>query len=209
VSITDYDICPECDLLLKAALPKIGEKAHCPRCGLLLSHPRKRSIERTFALSIAGFILFFPSLLLPMVGVTIMGNVSTGVLYAGVIALFNDGMEAVAIVVFLASILFPLVNISLALLISGHLYFNRYHRYLTVWMRWMQNLNEWGMLEVYMLGIIVACVKLVALAQLNFGWGLYAFVALLIITTLLTSNLDNVLFWQRIEQLRKGRHHAG
>jgi paraquat-inducible protein A len=144
-----------------------------------------------------------------MVGVTIMGNVSTGVLYAGVIALFNDGMEAVAIVVFLASILFPLVNISLALLISGHLYFNRYHRYLTVWMRWMQNLNEWGMLEVYMLGIIVACVKLVALAQLNFGWGLYAFVALLIITTLLTSNLDNVLFWQRIEQLRKGRHHAG
>lgn len=209
VAITDYDICPECDLLLKVALPEIGEKAHCPRCGLLLSQPRKRSIERSFALSIAGFILFFPSLLLPMVGVTIMGNVSTGVLYAGVVALFNDGMEAVAVVVFLASILFPLVNISLSLLISGHLYFNRYHRYLTVWMRWMQNLNEWGMLEVYMLGIIVACVKLVALAQLNFGWGLYAFVALLIITTLLTSNLDNVLFWQRIEQLRKGRHHAG
>lgn len=209
MAITDYDICLECDLLLKAALPKIGEKAHCPRCGLLLSHPRKRSIERTFALSIAGFILFFPSLLLPMVGVTVMGNVSTGVLYAGVIALFNDGMEAVAIVVFLASILFPLVHISLSLLISGHLYFNHYHPYLATCMRWMQNLNEWGMLEVYMLGIIVACVKLMALAQLNFGWGLYAFVALLIITTLLTSNLDNVLFWQRIHELRKERHHAG
>ena len=206
---TNYDACPECDLLLKPAQPKLGEKVHCPRCGLLLSRPRKQSIERTFALSIAGFILFFPANLLPMVGLTVLGNANTGILISGVIALYNDGMEAVAIVVFLASILFPLVHLCLSLLISGHLYFNRYHPYLATCMRWMQNLNEWGMLEVYMLGIIVACVKLMALAQLNFGWGLYAFVALLIITTLLTSNLDNVLFWQRIHELRKGKHHAG
>ena len=205
---TNYDACPQCDLLLNSAHPKIGEKAHCPRCGLLLSRPRKRSVERTFALSIAGFILFFPSVLLPMVGITIMGNANTGVLYAGVVALFNDGMVAVAIVVFLASILFPLVLISLSLLISGHLYFNRPNRYLGGWMRWMHRLDEWGMLEVYMLGIIVACVKLMALAQLKFGWGLYAFIALLIITTLLTSSLDSELFWQRIEKLRKENNHA-
>jgi paraquat-inducible protein A len=205
---TDYDACPECDLLLKSAQPKIGEKAHCPRCGLLLSRPRKQSVERTFALSIAGFILFFPANLLPMVGITILDNANTGILFSGVLALFNEGMVAVAIVVFLASILFPLIHISLSLLISAHLYFNRSNRYLAQWMRWMSHLDEWVMLEVYMLGIIVACVKLMAIAPLIFGWGLYAFIALIFITTLLTSNLDEELFWQRIWQLRKDNTHA-
>ncbi|UOA09379.1 MULTISPECIES: paraquat-inducible protein A [Methylobacter] len=205
---TNYDACPECDLLLKPAQLKIGEKAHCPRCGLLLSRPRKQSIERTFALSITGFILFFPSVLLPMMGITVLGDANTGTLLSGVIALFNENMWPVAIVVFLASIMFPLVHISLSLLISGHLYFKRSNRYLVTWMRWMYHLDEWIMLEVYMLGIIVACVKLMAIAPLKFGWGLYAFIALIIITTLLTSNLDNRLFWQRIEQLRKENNNA-
>ena len=204
---SNFDACPECDLLLKSAQPKNGENAHCPRCGFLLSRPHKQSIERTFALSIAGFILFFPANLLPMVGITVLGNVNTGILMSGVIALFNDGMVAVAFVVFLVSVLFPLVHISLSLLISGHLYFNRPNRYLAGWMRWMHHLDEWVMLEVYMLGIIVACVKLMAIAPLIFGWGLYAFIALIIITTLLTSGMDTGLFWQRIEQLRKENYY--
>jgi len=204
---TNFDACPECDLLLKSARPKIGEKAHCPRCGLLLSRPRKRSVERTFALSIAGFILFFPANLLPMVGITILGNANTGILLSGIVALFNDGMVAIAILICLASILFPLVHISLSLLISGHLYFNRPNRYLARWMRWMQHLDEWAMLEVYMLAIIVACTKLMALAPLKFGWGLYAFIALLIVTAMLTSSLDKELFWYRIGQLRQENNH--
>lgn len=208
MNITHYDACPECDLLLNPALLNIGEKAHCPRCGLLLSRPRKQSIEHAFALSIAGFILIFPANLLPMVGIKIMGNTSNGMLYSGVMALFRENMWAVAIVVFLASILFPLLHISLSLLISGHLYFNRYNRYLVRWMRWMQHLDEWVMLEVYMLGIIVACVKLMSIAELKFGLGLYAFIALLIITALLASNLDNTLFWQRIDQLRQENKDA-
>ncbi len=122
---------------------------------------------------------------------------------SGVITLFNEGMIAVAIVVFLASILFPLLHICLSLLISGHLYFNRPHRHLIKWMHCMHHLDEWVMLEVYMLSIIVACVKLMALAPLEFGWGLYAFITLIIITTLLSSNLDEALFWQRINQLSK------
>jgi len=207
-SPANYHACPECDLLLRPALPNVGEKAHCPRCGLLLLRPHKQSIERTFALSIAGFILFFPANLLPMVGISMMGNANTGILFSGVLALFNDGMEAVAVVVFLASILFPLLHISLSLLISGHLYFNRANRYLVHWMRWMHHLDEWVMLEVYMLSIIVACVKLMSIAQLKFGWGLYAFVALIVINTLLTSGLDEDLFWERITQLRKRKNNA-
>ena len=203
MSKIEFDACPECDLLLNTALPTIGEKAHCPRCGYLLQRPRKQSIERTFALSIAGLILIFPANLMPLVGIKVLGNTRDGTLWSGVITLFEEHMWAVALLVFLSSILFPLLNIFLSLLVSAHLYFKKPNRYLADWMRWLQHIDEWAMLEVYTLGIIVACVKLASMSELKFGFGLYAFVALLIVTGMLASSLDKVLFWRQIGQLRK------
>ncbi len=197
----ELEACPECDLLLVPPLPEIGEKAHCPRCGLLLQRPRKNSVERTFALSIAGLALIFPANLLPLAGINVLGTSKDAILFSGVVSLFYENMLAVAVLVLLSSILFPVLNIILSLLISGHLYFNRPNPHLPRWMRWLQHLDEWAMLEVYMLGIIVAVVKLSSMAELRFGFGLYAFVGLLIITSMLSSSLDESLFWRRIDQL--------
>jgi paraquat-inducible protein A len=202
MSRIELDACAECDLLLNPAQPAMGDKAQCPRCGYLLQRPRKQSIERTFALSAAGLILILPANLLPLVGIKVLGNTRDGTLWSGVATLYQEDMWAVAILVFLSSILFPLVNIVLSLLVSGHLYFRKPNRYLPRWMRWLQHIEEWAMLEVYTLGIIVACVKLASMAELRFGFGLYAFVALLIVNAMLASSLDQYLFWRRIEQLR-------
>ncbi|WAK04115.1 paraquat-inducible protein A [Methylobacter sp. YRD-M1] len=202
MSRIELDACAECDLLLNPAQPAVGDKAQCPRCGYLLQRPRKQSIERTFALSVAGLILILPANLLPLVGIKLLGNTRDGTLWSGVATLYQEDMWAVAILVFLSSILFPLVNIALSLLVSGHLYFRKPNRYLPRWMRWLQHIEEWAMLEVYTLGIIVACVKLASMAELRFGFGLYAFVALLIVNAMLASSLDQHLFWRCIEQLR-------
>ena len=202
MSRIELDACAECDLLLNPAQPAMGDKAQCPRCGYLLQRPRKQSIERTFALSVAGLILILPANLLPLVGIKVLGNTRDGTLWSGVAALYQEDMWAVAILVFLSSILFPLVNIVLSLLVSGHLYFRKPNRYLPRWMRWLQHIEEWAMLEVYTLGIIVACVKLASMAELRFGFGLYAFVTLLIVNAMLASSLDQYLFWRRIEQVR-------
>ncbi len=168
-----------------------------------MQRPRKQSIERTFALSIAGLILMFPANLMPLVGIKMLGGAKDGTLWSGVIALFEEHLWGVAVLVFLSSILFPLLNIILSLLISGHLYFKKPNRHLACWMRWLQHMDEWAMLEVYMLGIIVACVKLASTSELKFGFGLYAFVALLIVTGMLASSLDKVLFWRQIGQLKR------
>jgi paraquat-inducible protein A len=199
----EFEACPECDLLLNPALPEPGDKAHCPRCGYLLQRPRKQSIERTLALSLAGLILIVPANLLPMVGIKIFGNSQDGNLWSGVSALFKEDMWAVALLVLLSSVLFPLVNLGLAFLISLHLYIKVPNSHLAHWMRWFQHLNEWAMLEVYALGIIVACVKLAGMAELRFGLGLYAFVGLLIVNAMLSNELDCHLFWQRIGKSAK------
>ena len=200
---TNFSACPECDLLLNPSEPVVGDNARCPRCSYLLQRPRKQSIERTFALSIAGLILIFPANLMPLVGIKMLGGAKDGTLWSGVVALFEEHMWGVAALVFLSSILFPLLNITLSLLISAHLYFNKPNQYLAHCMRWLQHIDEWAMLEVYMLGIIVACVRLSATSELKFGFGLYAFVTLLIVTGMLASSLDKVLFWRQIGQLRK------
>lgn len=198
-----FEACPECDLLLKQVAPTLGEKAHCPRCGYLLQRPHRHSIERTLALSIAGLILIFPANLLPMLGIKILGNSHDGNLWTGVATLFNEGMWAVALLVLMSSILLPFVNMSLAFLISFHLFIEKPNKHLTRWQRWLQHLNEWAMLEVYALGIIVACVKLAGMAEIKFGLGLYAFVGLLLVNAMLANEMDVYLFWQRIAYLSK------
>lgn len=201
MDISNYLACPECDLLLHKNTPVVGEKAHCPRCGYLLHNPSANSIQRTFVLSLAGLCLLFPANLLPLIGIKVLGNSHDGTLISGVLTLFDEGMWAVAILVFLSSVLFPIFNIVLSLLISGHLLFKRSNRYLSFWLRTLHHIEEWAMLEVYLLGIIVACVKLASMADLKFDLGLTAFVLLLLVTVMLASNFDSALFWQKIEQL--------
>ena len=198
---SNYLACPECDLLVRCGSAVVGEKEHCPRCHYLLHRPRAQSVVRTFALSLTGLCLLLPANLLPIVGIKILGSSHDGTLLSGVVTLFNEGMWGVAILVLLSSILFPMLSILLSLLISGHLYFNRPNRYLSEWLRTLQHIDEWAMLEVYLLGIIVACVKLASMAELKFGLGLTAFVLLLLVTVALASNFDSTLFWQQIERL--------
>ncbi|MDP3902968.1 MAG: paraquat-inducible protein A [Methylococcaceae bacterium] len=193
--------CPECDLLLNPHQAAVGENAHCPRCGYLLQRPSKQSIERTLALSIAGLLLMLPANLLPLVGIKVLGTSHDGTLWSGVFTLFSEGMWAVAVLVFLSSMLFPLLNIVLSLLVSFYLHFNKPNKYLSHWMRWLQHLKEWAMLEVYMLGIIVACVKLTSMSEVKFGLGLYAFIALIVVSGMLASHLDGYLFWRHIRRL--------
>lgn len=201
MSALKYEACPDCDLLLKAEAVAVGIKAQCPRCGCLLYRPRHYSIEKSFALSLTGLILFVPVNFLPIVGIIVLGNNQDASLWSGVTALYAEGMWAVALLVFLASLLFPFLKIMLSLLVSGHLYFRKANRYLNLWMRTLQHLDEWAMLEVYTLGIIVACVKLASRTELKFGFGLAAFIALLLVMVMLTSSLDEHLFWRRIDAL--------
>ncbi len=198
-----FEACPECDLLLNPVEPEPGDKAHCPRCDYLLQKPHKHSVERTLALSLAGLVLMLPASLLPTIGAKLLGNSMEGNLWTGVFTLFKEDMWAVAVLVMLSSVLLPLVNMGLAFVISLHLFINKTSGFLIVWMRWYQHLNEWAMIEVYALGIIVAWVKLSDNADLKIGLGLYAFVGLLIINAMLANELDCYLFWRRISRLAK------
>ncbi len=198
--------CPDCDLLLKEpgkALPK-GTKSRCPRCGSALCSPRQNTVERTLALSLTGLILFFPAMLLPVLRLDAMGlEVATNLVH-GISVLFQSGFHAVSILILLTGVAVPFVKLLLLFMVSLGISAKSRSSLLRLFFRLYQFLDEWGMLEIYMLGILVSIIKLKDLAQLSYGLGLLCFVALLVMTICTAICLDEHRYWSLIEQNEKG-----
>ncbi|SIT07458.1 paraquat-inducible protein A [Neptunomonas antarctica] len=196
-------VCPECDLLLnRCAIPDKHE-AHCSRCGSTLISSKHHSIEWTLALAIAGLILFFPANLFPILTLKTLGLSQSETIFSSVKALYDSNLLMVAALVLMAAIIIPLMKILLMLYLSTCLLLHKPAPMLAWAMRSYQQLDSWGMLEIYMLGILVSIVKLIDVADVTPGVGLYSLTGLIIATLLSSTQLDPHRFWRRIEQLEK------
>lgn len=192
--------CKDCDLLLERVETPPGDKALCPRCANPLYQPREQTIERTLALALTGLLLFIPANLLPVMSLGLVGQESSTTIYQGSVVLFREGLYWTALLVFFASIVIPFGKLLLMLFVSGCLQLHRFSPLLPYAFRYYHYLDEWGMLEVYMLSVLVAVVKLKGMASVIPGIGLYCFIALLLVTTLMSSLMDEDYFWTRIEK---------
>jgi paraquat-inducible protein A len=205
---TDIDIsrltaCHACDMLIEKPHVSPGNKAVCPRCGTPIYEPRADTINRTLALVIVGLILLWPAIFSPILKMTIIGNNSFNTLIGGVVGLYQDSFYWVAFVVFFASILAPVAKLIVLLIVLLHLKLNIYTRWLPPLFRFYEYLGPWGMLEVYMLALLVSVTKLVDLAALHMGVGLFCFVGLLLTNTLATLTLDKEQVWKHIEKISR------
>jgi paraquat-inducible protein A len=196
-------ICSECDLLLnRCAVPDQFE-AHCPRCQSTLVASKHRSIERTLALAIAGLILFFPANLFPILSLNALGLSQSETIFTSVKALYDSQLYAVSGLVLLSAIVVPFFKLLLLIYLSSCLLIHRPAPLLSWAMKSYQQMDSWGMLEIYMLGILVSIIKLVDVAEVTPGIGLYSLTGLIITTLLTSTQLDKHRFWRRIEQLER------
>ncbi|WP_409279444.1 paraquat-inducible protein A [Pseudomonas defluvii] len=173
--------CHECDLLMHKPVLKHNEKAQCPRCGYELYAHRHNVVERSMALVLAALLLYVPANFLPIMQLHLLGQTSDDTVWSGVLGLYDSGMREIAIVVFLCSMAIPLLKLlcQLAVLLSIRLDVGRSYGLLLY--RMYHHMRDWGMLEVYFMGVLVAIVKLVDLAELSLGLGLVCFVSLLLV----------------------------
>lgn len=203
IDISHLTACHACDLLIEKPHVLPGNKAVCPRCSTPIYEPRADTLNRTLALVIAGLILLWPAIFFPILTMTIIGNTSFNTLIGGVLGLYHGGFYWVAFVVFFASILAPFAKLIVLLIVLLHLKLNIYTRWLPPLFRFYGYLGPWGMLEVYMIAVLVSVTKLVDLADLHMGVGLFCFVGLLLINTLATLTLDKEQIWEHIEKINK------
>jgi paraquat-inducible protein A len=191
--------CHECDLLQQSRALPMGATARCPRCGAVLYRRKRNSLDRVLALTIAGLMLFTVANVYPFLTFRLEAQIQETTLITGIIELYNQGMWIVAGVVLLTSIVMPLLELTGTLYVLLPLKFNRRPWSLPLFFRMVRIFKPWGMMEVFMVGILVAFVKLSKMASIIPGMALYAFMLLIFVLAASAASLDPHIVWNRLE----------
>ncbi len=201
----DVMLCPDCDLLLEKIQLRGGTKLVCPRCHATLRMHIKNTVEKTLALSVTGLLLFFPAMFLPLLSFHVIGLESSGDIIGSTVAMLQSGFIFTGIAVFLTSIVIPLIKLLLLFVVSFQIRFEAATRKTALLLRLYRYLDEWGMLEVYMIGILVTIIKMIHMAKINYDVGFFCFVGLLAATLLSSTFLDEEFFWEEIDRQSRER----
>jgi len=191
--------CQDCDLLHRQRILRDGQRATCSRCGAVLYRKKRNSLDYTLVFSLTALILFFMANVFPFMTFKYEGRVQESVLFTGVKELFVQDMWAVAILVLLVSVIIPLFKIAGMLYVLVPLKVNQRPWHAARIFRIVEALHPWAMVDVYMLGVIVAMVKLNDFATIVPGAALYSFAALLISMAAAGAALDPHDVWERLD----------
>jgi paraquat-inducible protein A len=191
--------CPECDLLQR--LPEIepGMSARCPRCDVELRRQKDHLQHRLLPLALAAAFLYVLANNSPMLGLAAVGREATTTVFGGAQQLWRDGQQLVAGLVFLTAVIAPGLQIGFALLFA----FVIHRESLPPWMRVVLRIHPtagvWSMIEVMMLGVLVALVKIAELATVVPGVAMYALGVLVFLLAGINASFDPDKLWDRVQ----------
>ncbi|MBX8486578.1 paraquat-inducible protein A [Pseudomonas cichorii] len=195
--LSDLIICEHCDSLYEATPLKAGESAHCLRCKALLGRGHRLTIEQLLALTIAAALLFIFANFFPVISISMKGLTNEVTLWESVEALAQGRITIIALVAGLSIILAPLLQIALLFWLLLHAHNGVIAPGFKACMRALEHLRPWSMLEVCMLGILVAIIKLSGMLDVHPGLGLWA-MAMLMVLILLIANKDIRRLWDEL-----------
>lgn len=189
--------CHCCGLVQQVPRPPEGKRAVCSRCGTtILSAARlSRSNHRTAAVALAALIFYFPAVMLPMLRVERLGHAHESSLLGGVVTLLADGHLLVGLVVLVFSVILPPVKLMILFVLSaGGSWMHHHHRARTYHL--VEFIGRWGMLDVMLVAILVAFVKLGDLVDIHPGSGLLAFTACVVLSLIASLCFDPHCLWE-------------
>ena len=195
--------CHSCHLLCRIDYSQIGESLVCPRCGSTLHQRKPNSLKRTWALVLAACIFYIPANLLPVTVVISFGKAQADTIMSGVIYFISTGMWPIALVIFVASILVPMLKLMILtfLLITVQRKSAWRPKDRTRLYRITEAIGRWSMVDIYVVTILVALVNLGNLATIKAGPGAGFFAAVVVITIFAAMSFDPRLIWDAKETL--------
>lgn len=198
--------CMVCSLLVSDSY-RARHGNRCPRCGAELYSRKPDSLSRTWGLLIAAILLYVPANAYPILTVTSFGRDTTSTIIGGVVELALGGQWGVAVIVFFASVFVPVFKILalLFLVLSVQLRWRARPWARTLLYRFTEFIGRWSMIDIFMISILIALVKLQSLATVTAGPGAIAFAAVVIITMFAAMTFDPRLIWDAQEVADDGR----
>ena len=188
--------CHDCSLLAAAHLQT------CPRCGAHLHLRKPDSLGRTTALVLAALVLYLPANLLPITVTTAIGTRQADTILSGVIYFMQTGSWEIASVIFIASVFVPFAKliILVLLLVSVRFRWRWRPRDRTVLYRLTELVGRWSMVDIYVVTILVALVRLGAVATIEAGPAAVYFAAVVVLTMFAAESFDPRLIWDALEE---------
>jgi paraquat-inducible protein A len=185
--------CTVCDLVVKGT----EEGCKCPRCANTLYMRKPDALRRTTALVVAGFLLYVPANVIPVLTTVRMGRAEENTILSGVLELVQNDLWPLAIIVFSASIILPLLKLCglTWMLLATHLRSPRLLVGRTRFYRMIDVVGRWSNIDVFAVSVLIAALRFGALTEVHAGSGLVAFAAVVIITMVATTAFDTRLMW--------------
>ena len=190
--------CPQCGLVQRLCALPPGFVARCTRCQAMLGRRRTTPpIATPLAFCVSALVLYLISITQPLMTISIYGRMRAISLFTGPIELVREGWTLAGLLVGAVTVAVPAIEIVLML---GVLFGALHHR--LPWrvprmMRWYDLLRPWSMIEVYLLGLLVAYTKMIDLADVSVDPAAYALFGLTLMMAATDSSLDEDVIWSR------------
>lgn len=207
--VTDLIACEECDAIHRKLALGHNEVTLCGRCGAALEQDMSVHGRRALPLTIASLLMFVVANVFPIVELQFQGHVNRTTIIGAVFSLNAEGMPGVAFLLLVTIIVFPLMQLlALMYLLLAVKRAEYQHLEFNLVARLVQMVRPWAMVEVFLLGTIVAYVKLVKMATVVPGIALLAFGALtILLAAVLSFNPRHI--WRMALQEKGRKRHAG
>lgn len=179
-----------------------GDTALCPRCAHPITCYVRDGFYRPLLYAGTGLIFLAIAMTFPFLSLHSSGMTHTMTLPAMITSLAFFGQDIVAALVLCFVFFIPALILGGITALCQALLRSRYHRWLPPLARALFMLNAWAMVEVFAIGVIVALVKIVHMAQVDLGTSFWGYLAFALCFLLAMKNLDRLLVWSRIEQLQ-------
>ncbi|SOE62253.1 paraquat-inducible protein A [Burkholderia sp. D7] len=194
--------CHECDLLQRETVLSAGATARCRRCGAMLYRSPPASLDRALAFTLAAIVLFAVANAFPIVGLSVSGTLVETTLFGAARVLYDDGVWPLAGLVFVTTLLMPLLDMMAVTYVLLPLRTGHIPRRPDIVLRVLRRVTPWGMIEVLILGMLVALVKLAAIATVVPGIAMLAFGGVMLLLAAAASAFDPHDIWTRIDVAR-------
>ena len=195
--------CHDCDALQREVSLPSGGSARCWRCGALLCRAcdddDTAAVERTLALTLAAAVLFVVALAFPLVGLDMQGSRHSTTLGGAVATLWQQDSKLVATLVATTTMLLPSLELGAMLWLLLPLSLGQRPAAGREVLRGLLAIRPWGMVEVFVLGVLVALVKLASIASVLPGVALWCFGGLIFLFAAAAASFDAHQTWHRLE----------
>ena len=187
--------CTACGRLSRP--PADAAVGRCPRCGAELHARKPHSLQRTWALLLASVIVYIPAMALPVMRTGTLFDTEDHTIIGGVVDLWNSGSWDLSIIVFVASVVVPILKILalglLAITAQRRSSWGRSQRARLY--RLVEAVGHWSMLDIFVVALLVTLVQFGTLAQTRPEPGIIAFGAVVVLTMLASAGFDPRLIW--------------